>query len=437
MKFKYGLLFVVSVMAYVLSAQTQPEMHKVKKHETVYGIARSYGITDQELIKANPEMELPGYELKKGTLLFIPKHREQNITTVNDMKGRVIRVGVLLPLHNINGDGKRMTDYYRGMLMACDSLKKEGISTDLFTWNVTDNDDIRQFLLNDKLKDCDVIFGPLYSTQVHDLSSFVKANNIKLFIPFSINSTEVYANGNIFQVYLPDNSLNFVVIGNFMQRFAGFHPVFIDCNDTTSSKGVFTSELRRQMDTNSMDYNISNLKSPEDKFVKAFSRNLPNVIILNSGSLASLQAATGKLKSLSVNYPGIVISMFGYQEWLSYSNFEKENFYQLDTYIPTSFYCDMSSSRVQTFMKSYRNWFKTDMMNTAQRFAMTGFDHAYYFLKGLNTFGRSFTGARGLVGYTPMQTPLRFGKMGGGGFTNQSMMFVHFSYNHNIEIINY
>ena len=77
------------------------------------------------------------------------------------------------------------------------------------------------------------------------------------------------------------------------------------------------------------------------------------------------------------------------------------------------------------------------MMNTSQRFAMTGFDHAYYFLKGLNMYGKGFTGARGNVGYTPMQTPLRFERAGGGGFINNSMMFVHYSYNHNIEIINY
>jgi hypothetical protein len=61
-----------------------------------------------------------------------------------------------------------MVDYYRGLLMACDSLKSEGISVDVNTWNVTDNDDIRIFLLNESLKSCDVIFGPLYTSQVHD-----------------------------------------------------------------------------------------------------------------------------------------------------------------------------------------------------------------------------------------------------------------------------
>lgn len=40
-------------------------MHKVKRSETIFGIARKYGITVSELIKANPEMNDPNYELKK------------------------------------------------------------------------------------------------------------------------------------------------------------------------------------------------------------------------------------------------------------------------------------------------------------------------------------------------------------------------------------
>ena len=48
------------------------EMHKVKAKETLYGIAREYGLTVDELVKANPEMGAPDYKLKKGDYIFIP-----------------------------------------------------------------------------------------------------------------------------------------------------------------------------------------------------------------------------------------------------------------------------------------------------------------------------------------------------------------------------
>jgi hypothetical protein len=418
-------------------AQTQQQMHKVAKHETVYGIAHQYGLTEQELISANPEMSLPDFKLKKGMFLFIPLSKVENTVATDNIKGRAIRIGVLLPLHEANGDGKRMTDYYRGLLMACDSLKNEGISLDINTWNVTDKDDIRQFLLNDALHTCDVIFGPLYSSQMHDLSNFVKVNNIKLFVPFSISASEVYTNNNIFQVYRPDTNSNFDIVAHFIQKFSGFNPIFIDCNDTASTKGSFTSELRRQLDSSKTDYAITNLNSTEGMFAKAFNRNKPNVVILNSGSFASLHAAVSKLKTFSTNNPGVVFSVFGYEDWLMYVYAHKEDFFRMDTYIPSAYYCDMSQSRVIDFIHKYKKLFHKDMINTSQRFAMTGFDHAYFFLKGLSVYGKAFTGAKSTVRYIPLQSPLTFERVGGGGFMNHSQMLIHYSYNHNIEIINY
>ena len=60
------LLTVLSVSVETALAQVQnyKELHQVKRKETIFGIARENGITIDELIKANPEMNTPGYELK-------------------------------------------------------------------------------------------------------------------------------------------------------------------------------------------------------------------------------------------------------------------------------------------------------------------------------------------------------------------------------------
>ena len=136
MKFFGKVLFVSAIMAFVSSmtyAQSNKwrEIHKVKKKETVFGIAREYGISIEELKKANPEMEAPDYQLKKGTYIFIPFPAPVTenpviaappVPQVNGITNRPVRLGVMLPLHDVNGDGRRMVEYYRGVLMACDSL---------------------------------------------------------------------------------------------------------------------------------------------------------------------------------------------------------------------------------------------------------------------------------------------------------------------------
>ena len=63
------LSLVTLLAAQTVKIQTQ---HKVKKSETRYGIAKQYGITIDQLEAANPEMRMPGYELKKGDYINIP-----------------------------------------------------------------------------------------------------------------------------------------------------------------------------------------------------------------------------------------------------------------------------------------------------------------------------------------------------------------------------
>jgi murein DD-endopeptidase MepM/ murein hydrolase activator NlpD len=109
------------------------DMHKVKKGETVFGIAKEYSISIEQLLDANPEMKEPGYELKKGTWVRVPfkkdgdkdakdvKQKKKDKTNKNAQPAEVVptvkkvRVGVILPLHNVNGDGRRMVEYYRGL----------------------------------------------------------------------------------------------------------------------------------------------------------------------------------------------------------------------------------------------------------------------------------------------------------------------------------
>ena len=419
------------------------EMHKVKKKETLFGIARDNGLTVQELIDANPEMNTPGYELKKGDFIVIPYPKSKVEPAAKVVPGKLvdkktsIRLGVMLPLHNDNGDGRRMVEYYRGVLMAVDSLKHTGMSVDVFAWNVSEDANITKFLNDKNASTCDIIIGPLYSKQVAPLASFASKYDIKVLIPFSINAPELFNNSNLFQVYQSPTDINEATIDKFLQRFAGYNTVIIDCNDTTSKKGVFTMGLRRRMETMGREYNITNLKSSEPYFAKAFSKNKPNVVILNTGRSPELNLAFAKLNNFSVNNPDVDITMFGYTEWMMYTKYDIDNYYKYNVYIPATFYLNPLSSSTDRIMTKYRWNFHTDMMQALPRFAVTGFDHAMFFLKGFYKQGKKFTGAPGSVGYIPVQTPLKFEKIANGGYRNTSLLFVHYKPTHQIETINY
>ena len=306
------LFFVVAVPA--CAQDTTNHIYKVKKSDTLYGIAHYHGITVDQLINANPEMKLPGYQLHKGDHLYIPTPRNAAATN-----SKVLRVGVALPLHNVDGDGKRMVEYYRGILLACDSLKRAGYSIDIHSWNLDATADPTILTRDPAAAQCSIIFGPLYSVQVHALAEFCKARDIKLVIPFSITGDDVTSYSQIFQIWQSDDKLNNNAIEAFLKRYKDARVVLIDCNDKTSKKGNFTFGLRNRLSARGQEYRVTNLNSSLEMFGKAFDQNRLNVVVLNTGRSPELNQAIAKLRTLRAQQHGLRVALFGYNEWLMYA----------------------------------------------------------------------------------------------------------------------
>jgi len=462
-----SIMFVALVaIAIIAGAQTTKwrDIHKVKKSETIFGIASEYGVSVQDIIDANPEMKTPGYQLKKGSWIFVPYAKKgdkqsatQTATSSNTpvstpssvsasslyrmdkARNSVIHVGVMLPLHNNDGDGKRMVEYYRGVLLALNQLKSEGINTEVMAWNVPIDADIRTVLLKEGVDNLDIIFGPLYSNMVKPLADYCKPRGIKLVIPFSITGNDVAAYPNIFQVYQTQEELNNRAVTAFLERFPNHHPIFIDCNDATSGKGVFTSALRKQLDAAKRSYNLTNLNTPQVDFAKAFSSKQPNVIVVNSARSPQLNQTFAKLDSLKTTHPGLAISMFGYTEWFMYQRYDLSQFFKYSVYIPTTFYYNAASGRTEAFEKLYEDSFGEKLMPDAlPRFAITGYDQAMFFIRGFSSQGEQFTGAAAQSAYKPLQTRYNFSRVGtSGGYQNRQFQLIHFLPNQTMEAITY
>lgn len=431
-------------------AQTQQwrDKYKVKKKDTLYGIAKKYDISVDALIEANPEMKVDGYQLKKGDEVLIPFAYAQNVTKANTVAknsknaqlpfaGKTVRVGVMLPIHNVDGDGRRMTEYYRGILMACDSLRAQGMNIDIHAWNVNIDADITKFMPEVTAAKCDIIFGPLYSKQVHALAEFCKARDIKMVIPFSITGDDVSLYKQIFQVYQTNDRLTNSAIESYLKLFPNANPVFIDCNDKTSKKGNFTFGLRTRLESKGITYRITNITSSDDVFAKQFSDSRPNVVILNTGRSPELTQVLKKLTALKAVRPDLKISLYGYTEWMMYLGIDEAKFHEFDTYIPSTFYYNPLDRRTQTLTTNYKKWFHADMQQALPRFAITGYDQAQFFLRGMALYGKNFKGTKKQNGYHALQVPLEFKQISTAGMQNCFFELVHFRNDGGIDAISY
>lgn len=429
------------------------DMHKVKRKETVYSIARQYGITEQELIEANPEIR-DVKKLKRGSFLCIPypketkKAEEAQRTPTNEelfdanrpkqQSLKVIKAAVILPFTSSqpgSGERERMVEYYQGMLMAVDSLKRQGVSMDIYAYDSgTTETSVQQVLNKAEVREADVIFGPLYTSQIKPMADFARQHGIRLVIPFTSRDNTVYRNPQVYQVNTPQSYLYSEVYDHFLRHFRTANVVFIEATKDTESKADFIKGLREKLRGSSVPMMTVKETATADELAATLKHGVPNVFIPTSGSDDVLIKAVPQL-NIMVNDSlfSDEVHLFGYPEWQTYTKDFLSEFFELDTYFYTSFYTNNLLAAPKQFATKFRRWYGKDMMDRYPKYGMLGFDTGYFFLSGLSRYGSALEDNVGRINLTPMQTGFKFQRVNNwGGFVNKKVFFVRFSKDYEI-----
>ena len=447
------------------SKQGWREMHKVKRRETIYSISREYDITEEELIAANPELKTQ--KLKRGSFLFIPYKKEavqpketvatpvERIPTNEELFNQsitkkasyhTIKAAIMLPFMANDtirrGEPARMTEYYEGFLMAVDSLKRQGVSVDLYTYDTQGrNATINNILAKKELKNMDIIFGPSQKSEnIATLAKFADKHDIRLVVPFAPKVKEVFNNPQIYQVNTPQSYLYSEVYEHFIRKFSSTTIVFLNANEGKQEKLDFINGMKNELKDNGISYRdltLSDEIDPNEVIAKMDTLNT-NIFIPTSGKNIALVKLLPRLTQVLHEHPHFQMQLFGYPEWQTYTQDHLASFYELDTYFYSSFYTNNLFNEAVQFTNAYRRWYSKDMANIFPKYGMLGFDTGYFFLKGLATQGNKLENNLNRVQVVPIQTGFKFERVNNwGGFINRKVFFVHFSKNYELIKLNF
>ncbi|MBQ0085159.1 MAG: hypothetical protein KBS65_02835 [Prevotella sp.] len=356
------------------------------------------------------------------------------------MTGQV-KVGIMLPLDKGSADGTRMVEYCRGVLMAVDSLKQEGVSVDIVTLNTPANADIKSLLdATPTMKDRDVIFGPFYPQHVEGVASFASKNGNKVVLPYLTNTKELNTNPNLFQIAFNAVPMEQKVVENFITlkvQKEDLQVVIIDCNDTTDTRcPSLTALVKSSCNEHDVKVRVTNIMQTDKNFVKAFSKKKENVVVLNSSSLQKMQEVLTRLDKMREEEPKIQCAVLGFSSWQMSSRQLYEAFCRNDVYVPSTFYCNPDDRKVKKICDGYRFWFKSEPYPVSPSYVISGFDQGYYFIKGISKYGNAFVGSKVQQVSRQMQSPLWFNKVSvNGGYMNNALMFIHFRTDKKTELI--
>ena len=428
------------------------DMHRVQRKETIYSISKLYGITEEELIAANPELRTK--KLKIGKFICIPyaKASSDNANAsatsqaVSDMelfrqnqkeskKYASIKAAGILPFmtkENGNRDEQvRMVEYYEGFLMAVDSLKQQGVSVDIHTYDSGNTTATITQLINTKkeLKDMDIIFGPLHTDQVKIMADFAKKNKIRLVVPFTSKSDEVFNNPYVFQINTPQSYLFSEVYEHYLLKFPNAHVVFLNADTGDKDKDEFIKGLKEELKNKQITFKeLKDAEISPEGMKTAVDSLRENVLIPTSGKKIALIKILPQLIITAREHPNYNMRLFGYPEWQTYTDDHLSNFFELDTYFYTSFYTNNLFPAAIKFTSAYRKWYSKDMANTYPKYGMLGFDTAYFFLKRLARYGNHLEEEMNNMTLNPIQTGFKFERVNNwGGFINKKVFFVRFT----------
>ena len=436
------------------------DMHRVERKETIYSICKQYGITEEELLAANPEIK--NKKLKKGKFLCIPYPKETANTTTptqpqtnldatltdaqlfdknkkKNEKISTIKAAVVLPF-NTDGTGTRdeqvrMVEYYEGFLMAMDSLKKQGISIDLYTYDSGKTaSSVNKILNKAEMKNMDIIFGPAHPEQVKPMAEFAQKHNSRLVIPFSSKGDDVFGNPAVYQINTPQSYLYSEVYEHYLRKFPNAHVIFLDAATGHTDKDDFVKGLKEELKNRQITFKELRGENINPEGMKLAVDSLrENVIIPTSGKNVVLTKILPQLIVTSREHPNYDMKLFGYPEWQTYTDDHLASFFELNTYFYSSFYTNNLFPAAIQFTNAYRKWFSKDMANTFPKYGMLGFDTAYFFLKGLNDYGSNFEDQVKQMQVTPIQTGFKFDRVNNwGGFINRKVFFVNFTKNYEL-----
>ena len=291
------------------------DMHKVKRKETVYSISREYGISEAELIAANPELQGED-KIKKGTFLCIPyptaqveKPAQPQVAPSNSElfsenkketeRFSTIKAALILPFLDVSkSEAARMVEYYEGFLIAVDSLKRSGVSIDLYTYNSgPENASLNPILSKKEMKDMDIIFGPLHQQQVKPLADFAQKNDIRLVVPFTSKDNNVFRNPSIYQINTPQSYLYSEVYDHFVRQFPNANVIFIEASTGTKDKVEFIKGLKDELKNRfGKEVQIEVFRSAGRKAGEYFAKNMLNLDVPQDQFVNELQKKMQELK---------------------------------------------------------------------------------------------------------------------------------------------
>ena len=322
--------------------------HVVKRKENIYRISRMYNITELELVNANPELRKR--KMKVDEILCIPypkaeqeKLQEQQATTpivtiiptdeelFAELKTKSedieqIKTAIILPLmlnDSVSSEQMKMVEFYEGVLLALDSLKRQGVSIDLHVYDSGNKwASIQPILERPEMKEMNLIIGPVYDTHITEAAAFAENNGIRMVVPFARQVDAVFTNPYVYQVNTPQSYFYSEVYDHFFMQFPQPNILFFETPEEKDDDLI--SGFKRELSYRDIPYTVllADTATNKDTILTRLDTKRKNILMMTSEKSGCLNNMVPVFQLLVRDTAATKfdISLFGYPQYQVYTN---------------------------------------------------------------------------------------------------------------------
>lgn len=441
-----------------LASTTTFKGHIVSEGETFYSIAHNNGITVAQLETANPDVKI----LKTGQVINIPSADTQIADTTDetnqssaivitkntpvkiiepaidtavrdtDNTGE-IKVAVALPFMLVQGskpskNAQRFTEFYKGFLLAVDSMRNIGSPIKVYTFDTAANtDSVKSILSRPELKSVQLIIAPDDETHLAMFGAFGRENNINIFNPFVVKDESYLTNRAMMQANIPHDRMYHKAIEGLTRRFEGYTPVILNRTDGATDKQEYIEQLKKELSDNGITYNVINFTN---KLSAANLKPLQNgrfVFIPVSGKKAEADRILPALAEFRETFDEKdCVRVFGYPEWITFRGETLTNMSNLNTVIYSRFHIDDEDIQSRDIEARFKKWYGgRGIENAVPKQGLFGFDTGMYLIRALYHNNGDFKDAT--PSYSGVQSSFRLTSPGeNAGYYNDVLYFINY-----------
>lgn len=308
--------------------------------------------TVQELSKKFPDESVLMEKRNKPSV--VPTSVNSNSQNSSKVKS-YYNFGLLFPLDIETIDPEKIRknqyalDIYQGMKMAKNVLAKEGITINLFTYDVANNPDVMLELVNNEsFKKMDLLFGPLYAESNKVATAYCESSQIPIVNPMSNNQKllEDYQLSFLAQpsaVMQAQKAADFVRKQPFLGRNTAIY--YTDSPNDSTMAEAYRQQLQK------VGYEIVKFEKilpfADDIGNKLPDRKVSHVFMATSDKKAGLSMINA-LNKKDVMYPLITTA-----EAFNSSNLSNGTLAGREVYCLDPEFVDLEKPSVDTFRKDY------------------------------------------------------------------------------------